>query len=320
MKNILDARPRLGVSACLLGRKVRFDGGHKQDAFLCQTLGRFVEWIPVCPELEIGMGVPRESVRLVGPVDDPKMIAERSGKNWTSSMKRFAAIRARELAHLGLCGYVLKKNSPSCGLERVRVYDGKNTPNRRGRGLFASAVVQAMPLLPVEEEGRLNDPALRDNFVERVFAYHRWLAVLSGAKSPGALVAFHTTHKFLLLAHSERHYRRLGRLVADVKKLPLRAAYESYGVLFMECLAVLATKKKHANVLDHLSGYFSAHLSPAERRELSDLIRDYRTGLVPLIAPITLIHHYVKKYQVDYLAEQVYLAPSPKELLLRNHV
>jgi uncharacterized protein YbgA (DUF1722 family)/uncharacterized protein YbbK (DUF523 family) len=320
MENISADRPRVGISACLLGQKVRFDGGHKQDSFLCGTFGRFVEWIPVCPELEVGMGVPRESVRLVGSVSDPKMIAERSGKDWTSSMKRYAAARAAELARLRLCGYVFKKNSPSCGLERVRVYDGNNMPNRRGRGLFASAAVQAMPLLPVEEEGRLNDPALRENFVERVFAYDRWQGALADRRAAAALVAFHTRHKFLLLAHSERHYRRLGQLIANLKDLPLRTVYESYGALYMECLAVLATSKKHANVLDHLSGYFSEHLSPAERRELTDLIRDYRTGLIPLIVPITLIHHYVKKYQIDYLANQIYLAPSPKELMLRNHV
>ena len=266
------------------------------------------------------MGVPRESVRLAGAAGEPRMIAEHSGKDWTVAMNRFSTIRTKELAELRLSGYVFKKNSPSCGVERVRVYDARNMPSRRGRGLFASAVMKTLPLLPVEEEGRLNDPALRENFVERVFAYHRWQEALGSVKSPGALVEFHTRHKFLLLAHSDRHYRRLGRLVAQVKAQPLRAAYESYGALFMECLAVLATPKKHANVLDHLAGYFSDHLSAPERREMVELIRDYRTGLVPLIAPITLTQHYVKKYQIAYLADQVYLAPSPKELMLRNHV
>jgi uncharacterized protein YbgA (DUF1722 family)/uncharacterized protein YbbK (DUF523 family) len=320
MRNNFAIRPRLGISACLLGQKVRFDGGHKQDAFLCESFGRFVEWVPICPELEVGMGVPRESVRLVEPVSDPKMIAERSGKDWTMAMKRFAAIRTNELVDLRLSGYVFKNNSPSCGVERVRVYDTKHMPSRRGRGLFAAAVIKTLPLLPVEEEGHLNDPALRENFIERVFAYHRWQDTLMSPKTARALVAFHTRHKFLLLAHSERHYRRLGRLVASIKALPLRAAYESYGLVLMECLAVQASTKKHANVLDHLTGYFSEHLSALERREVVDLIRDYRIGLVPLIAPITLIQHYVKKYQITYLTEQVYLASSPKELMLRNHV
>lgn len=319
MKNNFARQPRLGISACLLGQKVRFDGGHKRDDFLCETFGRFVEWVPVCPEMEVGMGVPRETVRLVGSSDDPGMIAERSGRDWTMAMKRFAAIRTNELAGLRLSGYVFKKNSPSCGVDRVRVYDVKHAPSRRGRGLFAAAVMRTLPLLPVEEEGRLNDPALRENFVERVFAYHRWQDALSSPKTARSLVEFHTRHKFLLLAHSERHYRRLGRLVAGSKTMPLRATYENYGRIFMECLAVQVSPKKHSNVLDHLTGYFSNNLSALERREMVDLIRDYRTGRVPLIAPITLIQHYVKKYQIAYLLEQVYLAPSPRELMLRNH-
>jgi uncharacterized protein YbgA (DUF1722 family)/uncharacterized protein YbbK (DUF523 family) len=319
-KNTLSIRPRLGISACLLGQEIRFDGGHKRDAFLCDILSPFVEWIPVCPEMEIGMGVPREAVRLVGLPSDPKMIAERSGRDWTLAMKRFASIRTDELARLELSGYVFKKSSPSCGVERVRIDQAINMPARRGRGLFAAAIMERLPLLPVEEEGRLNDPALRENFIERVFAYHRWQEALAAAKSARALVEFHTRHKFLLLAHSERHYRRLGRLVAGVKKHSLRATYEDYGRAFIETLAVRASAKKHANVLDHLMGYFTDRLSIAERRELVELIRDFRARLVPLVAPITLIHHYVKKYEVVYLADQVYLAPTPKELMLRNYV
>lgn len=319
MKNISDLRPRLGISACLLGQKVRFDGGHRKDRFLCATFGRFIEWIPLCPEMEVGMGVPRESVRLFGSASDPRMVAERSGRDWTARMNRFAAARARDLTRLGLSGYVFKKNSPSCGLERVRIYNDKGIPSRNGRGLFASVVTRTLPLVPVEEEGRLNDPALRENFIERVFAYHRWQNALV-AKSPATLVEFHTRHKFLLLAHSERHYRQLGRLVASIKTVPLRSLYESYGALFMECLAVRATTKKHANVLEHLAGYFSEHLSAPERGEMVDVIRDYRAGGLPLIAPITLVQHYVKKYRITYLHDQAYLSPTPKELMLRNHV
>ena len=264
--------------------------------------------------------MPRETVRLVGEPGDPKMIAEHSGKDWTDAMRRFAAVRVRDLAELKLSGYVFKKNSPSCGMERVRVYGSQDMPARRGRGLFTSAVMARFSLMPVEEERRLNDPAFRENFIERVFAYHRWQEALAGSKSAGALVQFHTRHKFLLLAHSERLYRRLGRLVADVKKNSLRTAYEEYGRVFMEALAIRASVKKHANVLDHMMGYFSDELSAAERHELLDLIGDYRKQLVPLIAPITLIQHYGRKYQVTYLNQQIYLAPSPKELMLRNHV
>jgi uncharacterized protein YbgA (DUF1722 family)/uncharacterized protein YbbK (DUF523 family) len=319
MEQNLLQRPRLGISACLLGQTVRYDGGHKHDAFLTDTFGRFVDWVPVCPELEVGMGVPRESVRLIGSLNQPRMIAERSGKDWTDAMTAFAAKRSDSLAALDLSGYVFKKDSPSCGMERVRVYEAKTQPTRRGRGLFAAALMKKLPLLPVEEEGRLNDPALRENFIERVFAYHRWRAA-EVKKSRGSLVAFHTRHKYLLLAHSERHYRNLGRVVAGAKEKPLREVYDEYGLGFMEGLAVQASAKKHANVLDHMMGYFSKQLDPAERQELVELIADYRRELVPLIVPVTLVRHYVKKYAVAYLNDQVYLAPSPKELMLRNHV
>jgi uncharacterized protein YbgA (DUF1722 family)/uncharacterized protein YbbK (DUF523 family) len=313
-------KPRLGISACLLGQRVRYDGGHKRDAFLTDIFGRYIEWVAVCPELEAGMGVPRETVRLVGTAASPRMVAEKSGKDWTPAMTRFAANRVTELTRLDLSGYVFKKDSPSCGLERVRIYNANNLPARNGRGLFAAAVTRNLPLLPVAEEGRLNDPALRENFIERVFAYHRWQKQLAGRKSIATLVYFHTVHKFLLLAHSERHYRRLGRIVAAAKQNPIRDAYDEYGRFFMAGLAVHATAKKHANVLNHMTGYFSQRLSPEERVELVQLINDFRHQLIPLIVPITLVRHYVRKYGVEYLATQVYLDSSPKELMLRNHV
>lgn len=311
--------PRIGISACLLGQKVRYNRGHKLDPFLTNIFGQFVEWVPVCPEFEVGMGVPRQPVRLVGSGEKPRMIAERSGKDWTDKMNSFAAKRSGQLAALDLSGCVFKKDSPSCGLERVRVYGTGPMPARRGRGLFAAALLERMPLLPAEDEGRLNDPALRENFIERVFAYHRW-RITEAKCSRAGLVEFHTRHKYLLLAHSERHYRRLGRIVAAVKGKPLREAYDEYARCFIEALAVHATTRKHANVLQHMMGYFSARLSAAERRELTEIIGDYRRQLIPLIAPLTLIQHYVKKYAVAYLESQIYLAPSPKELMLRNHV
>jgi uncharacterized protein YbgA (DUF1722 family) len=266
------------------------------------------------------MGVPRESVRLVGGAGNPSMIAERSGKDWTARMQRFGAGRAAQLKRLGLSGYVFKKDSPSCGMERVRVYAQKGGVTRSGRGLFAAAVISELPLMPVEEEGRLNDPALRENFIERVFAYRRWQEIAALAKSLPALVDFHTAHKFQLLAHSEAHYRHLGRLVASAKQMPIARAYQDYGAGLMEALRVPASAKKHANVLDHMMGYFSKELSPDERQELIGVIRDLRRQIIPLIVPVTLIRHYVKKYAVTYLLAQVYLDPSPKELMLRNHV
>ena len=265
------------------------------------------------------MTVPREPVRLVGDLVRPRMLGERSGKDWTDAMHAFARKRADQLECLDLSGYIFKKNSPSCGYERVRIYNLKGVPTRQGRGLFAATVIDRLPLMPPEEEGRLNDPVLRENFIERVFAFHRWQA-LAKSKSARTLIEFHTHHKFLLLAHSERHYRRLGRLVAAATGSTLAEPFETYGREFMEALAVHATAKKHGNVLEHMIGYFSKELSNDERKEVTDLIEDFRRQLVPLIAPITLVRHYVKKYDVAYLQRQIYLDPSPKELMLRNHV
>jgi len=295
-------KPKLGISACLLGQKVRYDGGHKSDLFLTELFGKFIEWIPICPEVEVGMGVPREPVRLVGTTTDPRMIAEKSGRDWTSAMKRFASQRTRDIAEKHVSGYIFKKNSPSCGMERVRIYDSKGLAERRGRGLFAAALMDHWPLLPVEEEGRLNDLKLRENFIERVFAYHRWLQVTSIRKSPGALVRFHTSHKYLLLAHSQRHYRQLRRLVAVAKQKSPAVLYDDYARIFMAALAVHATEKSHANVLDHMTGYFSKQLTAAERQELVQLIGDFRRQLIPLIVPITLIRHYSKKISNRVLA------------------
>ena len=320
VQRIPNCNPRVGISACLLGQQVRFDGGHKRDLFLTDTFGKFVDWVAICPEVEVGMGVPRETVRLVGAPSHPRMIAEKSGKDWTDAMHRFAAKRVRDIAEKHLSGYVLKKNSPSCGMARVKVYNISGMPERQGRGLFAAALMSQWPLLPVEEDGRLNDLKLRENFIERIFAYHRWLQVALVRPSLRALVRFHTSHKFLLLAHSERHYRQLGRLVAAAKQRSLAAVYDDYGRVFMEALAVHATEKTHANVLDHIMGYFSKQLSASERQELVQLIGEFRRQLIPLIAPITLMRHYVEKYQVEYLQGQLYLEPNPKELMLRNHV
>jgi len=319
-EEIFNPKPRLGISACLLGEKVRYDGGDKRDCFLTETFGRHVEWVAVCPEVEIGMGIPREAVRLVGDPAKPRMMAERSGKDWTPQFNAFAAKRVPALTALDLAGYIFKKDSPSCGMERVRVYSAKGVPTRQGRGLFAATVMMELPLLPVEEEGRLNDPALRENFIERVFAYHRWQRLARRRRPIASLVDFHTRHKFLLFAHSERHYRKLGRIVAEVKHSPIATAYEKYGQLFMGGLAIHATVKKHCNVLHHMMGYFSKELSHAEREELIGHILDFRRNLVPLIVPLTLVRHYVNKYGVGYLQGQVYLQPSPKELLLLNHV
>jgi uncharacterized protein YbgA (DUF1722 family)/uncharacterized protein YbbK (DUF523 family) len=310
---------RIGVSSCLLGARVRFDGGHKKDDFLVNTFGEWVEWVPVCPEVEVGMGTPRESVRLVREGDDIRMVAPKSGSDWTEAMRAYSSQRVQKLAAVELCGYVLKKDSPSCGMERVKVY-GEGMPTKSGRGVFAVALLARFPNLPVEEEGRLCDPALRDNFVERVFAYHRLRRFFSDRWTIGGLVAFHTAHKLQLMAHAPKSYETLGRLVARAKGLPREELRESYEAEFMLGLKAIATTHRNTNVLHHILGHFKKLLDGEARAELLGVIEDYRRGLVPLVVPITLIRHHVRLHSVAYLAGQVYLEPHPKELMLRNHV
>jgi uncharacterized protein YbgA (DUF1722 family)/uncharacterized protein YbbK (DUF523 family) len=320
MSETASAPIRIGVSACLLGEKVRYDGGHKRDPYLVESFGRYVEWVPVCPEVELGLGTPRETLRLVRISSDVRMIVPKTGTDHTDSMRTYAARRVRELAKEDLSGYILKKDSPSCGMERVRVFDAHGVPAKSGRGLFAEALLQHFPLLPFEEEGRLTDPRLRENFVERVFAYARLRSLFSGHWKVGDLVAFQTAHKLLLMAHSQRAYQSLGRLVAEAKSVPREELRQHYELEFMGALREMATTKRHTNVLQHMAGYFSKHLDSDSRQELQSLLQDYSGGLVPLIVPVTLIRHYVRKFDVTYLRGQVYLEPHPKELMLRNHV
>jgi uncharacterized protein YbgA (DUF1722 family)/uncharacterized protein YbbK (DUF523 family) len=311
---------RIGISSCLLGEKVRFDSGHKRDPFIIDTLGRFFCWVPVCPEMEIGLGTPRESLRLVGDAEVPRLVASRSHHDHTDAMQRYAAARLDDLATSGLHGYILKKDSPSCGMERVRVYNQAGAAQRHGRGLFAQAVMERFPLLPVEEEGRLHDMCLRENFIERVFAYFRWGLLLAVHPRVKDLVHFHTQHKMTLMTHSRRHYERLGQLVARAGTLPMPDLLREYGTTFMEALAVRATPKQHANVLYHLQGHLKKWLDAADKEELVACIEDYRTGLVPLVVPLTLLKHHFRRYPASWVLEQTYLQPYPAELMLRNHV
>ncbi len=311
---------RIGISACLLGEKVRYDGGHKRDPYLVEILGPYVEWFPVCPEVELGLSTPRETLRLVRIGEGVRMIMAKTGQDHTEGMRLFAARRVRELEKQDLCGYILKKDSPSCGMERVRVFDANGVPAKSGRGLFAEALLKHFPNLPVEEEGRLSDPRLRENFVERVFAYQRLKVFSAGRWKVGDLVQFHTAHKLLLMAHSPKSYGTLGRLVAEAKKISRNELRDRYETEFMKALREAATTRRHSNVLMHILGYFREQLDAESRRELLALIEDYRRGLVPLIVPITLIRHYVRRFEISYLSGQFYLEPHPKELMLRNHV
>ncbi len=315
------ARPiRIGISSCLLGQEVRFDGGHKHDRFLTDTLGQYVEWVPVCPEVEMGLGTPREPIRLVRRDGEVRLVGTKTETDVTEGMRSYSAARLAALESEDLSGYVLKKGSPSCGMERVRLYGGKGAPSRAGRGVYAEALLERFPFLPVEEEGRLCDPRLRENWVERIFAYRRLRDLWAGRWTLRDLIAFHTAHKLVLLSHSTEAYRSLGRLVArsrSMERAALRSRYESE---FMGALAIVATRGRHANVLQHIAGYFKKDLDSTARGELAGIIEDFRKGLVPLVVPLTLVAHYVRLYNVSYLQGQVYLNPHPKELALRNHV
>lgn len=311
---------RIGVSCCLLGDEVRFDGGHKRDSFLTDVFGRYVEWVPVCPEVEAGLGTPREAMRLVGDPKHSRLVTIKSGIDHTQALKTMTAKRVEELKELNLSGYVFKKDSPSCGVERVRLYSEHGMPSRNGIGLFAQAFIEQFPLIPVEEEGRLCDASLRENFIEQVFCYRRFQDLVQNRITRRAVVQFHTIHKYLLLSHSQQHYQVLGRLVGQAERHQPKELAHRYGELFMKALAVKATVRKHANVLQHILGYFKDRLGAQEKAELLGVIGDYHRGLTPLIVPLTLIKHYVQIFGVGYIRDQVYLNPHPKELMLRNHV
>jgi len=316
----MEKRIRLGVSQCLLGDSVRYDGGHKLDRFIRDTLGQYVDFVPVCPEVECGLGVPREAMRLEGDPEAPRLVTIRTQKDLTAQMLSWASQRVRQLEKADLCGYIFKSRSPSSGMERVKVYNEKGMPVKKGVGLFARAFKEHFPLLPVEDEGRLHDPGLRENFIEGIFALKRWRETLRGRKTLGRLVQFHTTNKLLLLSHSETHYRYMGKLVAHGKEVPTPDLYRRYEEQLLEALRLKGTVKKHVNVLQHMMGHFKKVLSSDEKQELLEIISSYHQCRIPLIVPITLFNHYVRKYQEPYLNQQTYLNPHPTALKLRNHV
>lgn len=311
---------KLGISACLLGERVRYDGGHRLDRFLRDTLGQYVEYIPVCPEVECGLSVPRESMHLEGDPTSPRLVTSRTHQDLTERMVKWAKKRVGELEREDLCGFIFKSGSPSSGMEKVKIYNQKGIPAKKGIGIFAKIFMEHFPLLPVEDERRLHNPKLRENFIERVFTLNRWREMLKTKPGLGNLVNFHTQHKFLILSHSPKHEQLMGRLVAKAKGIPLKKAFEKYQELLMEALKLKTTPKKHTNVLLHLMGYFKGQLSADEKQELLEIIDHYRQEHIPLIVPITLIQHYTRKYDQPYLKEQVYLHPHPLELQLRNHV
>jgi len=313
-------RLKIGISSCLIGERVRYDGGHKQDHYLTDTLGRYVDWVPVCPEVEYGLPVPREAMRLVGDPDAPRLVTIRTGKDHTEGMKAWAWKRLQLLESEGLCGFIFKSRSPSSGYSEVKVYSASGMSARQGTGIFAGAFIRRFPLIPAEDEGRLHDPELRENFIERVFVFKRWREFISNDGTAGGLVSFHTEIKLLLMSHSQRHYTLLGRMVAEGKKEKKKELLDRYISLLMEGLKRIATVKKNTNVLMHIEGYFKKVLTPDAKAELLQVIESYHQGIIPLIAPLTLINHYVRMYDEPYLKRQYYLNPHPIELMLRNHV
>lgn len=320
-----DDTIRLGISSCLLGAEVRFNGGHKLDRFLRDTLGAYVEFVPVCPEFELGLGVPRETLRLVRPPPGKtglRLVAPKSGSDHTRAMRAYARRKFAELVDLELMGFIVQKGSPSCGMERVRVYPEASggSPTRDGQGLFTAELQRRFPNLPVEEDGRLKDPVLRDNFIVRIFAYRRLRALFRGRWTAGDVVRFHTREKMLLMAHDPQRYRALGRRVARVKDTARAEFKREYTAEFLTTLSRRATRRKNTDVLQHMCGHFKKVLDDHDRHELLDLVESYRLGLVPLVVPITLMRHHVRKRGVDYLQGQTYLDPHPRELMLRNHV
>jgi uncharacterized protein YbgA (DUF1722 family)/uncharacterized protein YbbK (DUF523 family) len=312
---------RLGISTCLLGLPVRYDGGHKLDHYLRDTLGQYVEFVPVCPEVECGFGVPREAVRLVGNPDHPKLITVRSKADLTDRMAAWASLRVAELERERLCGFIFKSGSPSSGMERVKVYNEAGVAVKNGVGLFARAFMYHFPNLPVEEEGRLHDLGLRENFIERIFTYARWQDIVREKTLKfNSLVQFHTQNKLLIMAHSPHHYREMGPLVAAGKGINIPELLSIYERMLIAAMKLKATPRKNANVLMHMLGYFKKELSSWEKGEMLEVIDQYRMNLIPLIVPLTLLKHYVRKYDQPYLKEQTYLNPHPLELQLRNHV
>lgn len=305
---------RVGISGCLIGQKVRFDGGHKRSDFCTEELATYVEFVPVCPEMAIGLGTPRPSIRLIH--QGQEVLAHTAkGQDVTEALREYGRTMSSQFA--GLSGYILCAKSPSCGMERVRIYHESGKGNiKEGVGIYTQELMKAQPLLPLEEDGRLNDPILRENFVARIFALHDWQRLCHEGLTPAALIAFHSRYKYLLMAHHRESYQQLGKLLADLSS-DVDAKAQAYIEGLMAALSKRINRKDHTTVLQHLQGYFKRQLNGGQRQELADTIEHYRLGILPLFAPITLLRHYLKEFPNDYLQQQVYLNPHPEALRLR---
>ena len=315
----MHTKPEIGISACLMGSAVRFDGGHKRMAFVMDDLAPWVTFKPVCPEMAIGLPAPRPALRLVKTQQEIVRMRFSSApeEDITDNMQIFATRYMAKV--MGLCGFIVCAKSPSCGMERVRLYDEKGQRGRKeGRGIFTATLMAHYPWLPVEEDGRLNDPMLRENFVARVFMLHQLNALREAELTRRALLAFHSRNKLLLLAHHQAGYRDLGRFVASIHQWDdLEAYFTAYRGKLMELMQHPATRKNHTNVLMHIQGYFRKQLNTRQRAELREVILNYRAGILPILAPITLLKHYLAEHPDRYLLEQTYFSPYPDTLGLR---
>jgi uncharacterized protein YbgA (DUF1722 family)/uncharacterized protein YbbK (DUF523 family) len=311
---------KIGISSCLLGNNVRWNGGHQRDSYLTETLGRYVEWVPVCPEVEVGLGIPRETLRLVGDPENPRLVFTKTGNDITERMQQWAESRLDDLAREHLCGFIFKCDSPSSGMVRVKVYNKKGMPQKKGVGIFARAFMDRFPLIPVEDDGRLRDPSIRENFFDQVFTLKRWRETRGRRSCVGNVVDFHTRNKLVLMAHSPRHLKEMGALAARGKQMDCSTLYSAYEKLLLEALRLKTTAPKNYNVLQHAMGYFRKLLTGDEKQELMEVMLQYKDSLVPLVVPLTLLRHYVRKYDQPYLREQTWLNPHPADLKLHNHV
>lgn len=307
----------IGISSCLLGERVRYDGGHKAHSYIQSTLGEYFEFLPFCPELKIGLGIPRKPIRLSRSKGSDIQCIEidNPDRNYTQQLKNCAD--EQSTWHEKLCGYILKKDSPSCGMERVKIWDDV-MPIREGVGIYAKALMENFPYLPVEEEGRLGDAVLRENFIQRVFVMRRWHSMQESGTDLASLINFHARHKLIIMSHDQNKYRELGRLVAATNKRNLQENSELYLRSLMDALKIRATRKNHVNVLQHIQGYLKNYLDKDDKQEMLQTIEKYRIGQIPLIVPITLLNHFFRKHPDQYISDSWYMNPYPEELRLQN--
>jgi uncharacterized protein YbgA (DUF1722 family)/uncharacterized protein YbbK (DUF523 family) len=309
---------QIGISSCLLGENVRFDSGHKKNSYITGVLKDYFDFLPFCPEVEIGLGIPREPIRLVSVNDEIRCVGTKNSElDVTEKLSDIAQKQSNW--HSELCGYILKRDSPSCGMERVKVYSN-GAPSRDGVGLYAKQLMENFPNLPVEEEGRLEDAHLRENFIQRVYIYSRWRVMLTQPLSIALLQEFHAKHKYILMSHNQMQTRELGASLAIGGEVDLKALADQYLGSMMGVLKSVATRKNHVNTLQHIQGYFKNSLDIDDKAELSEIITDYSAGLLPLVVPITLLRHHFRKHPNDYITQSYYMSPYPGELMLLNNI